>query len=174
MSGKGGTQMTAAETGTLTQEEREALAELAFTLGAKYANRRLNDLDAARDHWAEVCAAGLSACSLPAQYGGAGGMSELLLVAERLAAGGYPAGKLTLSTAVAGAIIARHGTGEQKGLWLPAIGGGSLRFCFALTEPGAGSNSARMKTMVSRTSQGWLINGQRPTSRRQTIPMSCS
>lgn len=161
MSGKGGTQMTAAETGTLTQEEREALAELAFTLGAKYANRRLNDLDAARDHWAEVCAAGLSACSLPAQYGGAGGMSELLLVAERLAAGGYPAGKLTLSTAVAGAIIARHGTGEQKGLWLPAIGGGSLRFCFALTEPGAGSNSARMKTMVSRTSQGWLINGQK-------------
>jgi alkylation response protein AidB-like acyl-CoA dehydrogenase len=97
------------ETGTLTLQERDALADLAFTLGARYANRRLNDLEAARDHWAEVCAAGLSACSLPAQYGGAGGMSELLLVAERLAAGGYPAGKLTLSVAVAGAITARHG-----------------------------------------------------------------
>ena len=76
------------ETGAMALQDRKALADLAFALGAKYANRRLSDLEAARDHWGEVCAAGLSACSLPARYGGAGGMSELLLIAERLAAGG--------------------------------------------------------------------------------------
>jgi hypothetical protein len=67
-------------TATMGSQERDALA---FALGARYANRRLNDLEAARDHWAKVCAAGLAACSLPAQHDGAGGMSELLLIAER-------------------------------------------------------------------------------------------
>jgi alkylation response protein AidB-like acyl-CoA dehydrogenase len=147
--------------GAIGPQERQALGEVAFALGAKYANRRIGDLDAAREHWAEVCSAGLPACSLPAEYGGAGGMSDLLLIAERLAAGGYPAGKLTLSVAVAGAIIARHGSPEQKGRWLPGIADGSVRFCFALTEPGAGSNAARMVTTATRTSGGWLISGQK-------------
>lgn len=145
----------------ISAQERSALAELAFSLGAKYAGRRLGDLDAAREHWAEVCAAGLAACSLPAEYGGAGGMSDLLLAAERLAAGGYPAGKLTLSVAVAGAIIARHGSPEQQSRWLPAIADGSLRFCFALTEPEAGSNAARMQTTARPVAGGWLLNGQK-------------
>jgi len=153
--------MTAAETGTIGPAERQALAEVAFALGAKYANRRIGDLDAAHEHWAEVCAAGLPACSLPAEYGGAGGMGDLLLIAERLAAGGYPAGKLTLSVAVAGAIIARHGSPEQKSAWLPGIADGSVRFCFALTEPGAGSNAARMQTTATRTPDGWRISGQK-------------
>jgi hypothetical protein len=80
---------------------------------------------------------------------------------EPLAAGGYPAGKLTLSTAVAGAIIARHGSEEQKSRWLPALGDGSLRFCFALTEAGAGSNSAWLQTKATRTPGGWLISGEK-------------
>lgn len=145
----------------LSEGERAALADLAFSLGAKYENRRFNDLGAAREHWADVCAAGLPAVSLPAEYGGAGGLMDLLVVAERLAAGGYPAGKLTISTAISGAIISRHGTPQQKQQWLPGIGDGSLRFCFALTEAGAGSNSARISTQASRTPGGWRINGEK-------------
>ena len=142
-------------------DERAALADLAFALGEKYAGRRFADLDAARDHWHEVCAAGLPAVSLPEEYGGAGGMADLLLVAERLAAGGYPAGKLTISTAIAGAVLLRHGTEDQRARYLPAIGDGSLRFCFALTEPGAGSNAARMTTTATRTGDGWRIRGEK-------------
>jgi alkylation response protein AidB-like acyl-CoA dehydrogenase len=142
-------------------EERDALAELAFSLGAKYQDRSFADVQAARRHWDDVCAAGLPAISLPAQYGGAGDIADLLLVAERLAAGGYPAGKLTISTAVSGAVILRHGNEKQKQEWLPAIGDGSLRFCFALTEPGAGSNAARMTTKATRTESGWRLNGEK-------------
>ncbi|WP_205304936.1 acyl-CoA dehydrogenase family protein, partial [Nocardioides sp. 616] len=142
-------------------DERAALADLAFSLGAKYQDRAFGDVEAGREHWREVCQAGLPAISLPAEYGGAGGMSDLLLVAERLAAGGFPAGKLTISTAIGGAVILRHGTEEQKKEWLPAIGDGSLRFCFALTEPGAGSNAANMTTKATRTADGWRINGQK-------------
>src|SRR5947209_43345 len=132
------TQMTAAPVATasepLDEADRQALAELAFQLGAKYAHKRFGDVEAARDHWAEVCAAGLPAVSLSPEYGGAGSITDLLLVVERLAAGGYPAGKLTISTAMAGAVLLRHGTPEQRERWLPGIGDGSFRFCFALTE----------------------------------------
>ncbi|WP_447643402.1 acyl-CoA dehydrogenase family protein [Nocardioides zeae] len=146
----------------LDAEDRSALADLAFAVGRRYADRRFADLDAAQAHWKEVCEAGLPAISLPPEHGGAGTTSDLLLVAERLAAGGYPAGKLTISTAIGGAVILRHGSPEQRDRWLPAIGDGSLRFCFALTEPGAGSNAANMRTTATRTDDGgWRINGEK-------------
>jgi alkylation response protein AidB-like acyl-CoA dehydrogenase len=145
----------------LDPEERRSLAELAFALGVKYADRRFSDTAAGADHWQDVSDAGLPALSLPAEYGGAGSMRDLLLAAERLAAGGYPASKLTISTAVSGAIISRHGTERQKNAWLPGIADGSLNFCFALTEPGAGSNAARMTTKAVRTASGWRISGQK-------------
>lgn len=153
--------MTAVVEATLTAEERDELGQLAFDLGARYQHRRFGDLEASRAHWQEVCAAGLPAVSLPTRYGGAGSVADLLLVAERLAAGGYPAGKLTISTAIAGAVIGRHGTDAQRDAWLPAIGDGSLRFCFALTEPDAGSNSAKITTTARRTDTGWQLDGQK-------------
>lgn len=142
-------------------DERAALTELAFGIGRRYETRGFGDLDAARDHWREVTEAGLAAISLPTEYGGAGTMSDLLLVAERLAAGGYPAGKLTISSAMGGAVLLRHGSEEQRRRWVPAIGDGSLRFCFALTEPGAGSNAARMTTTATKTDHGWRISGEK-------------
>lgn len=152
---------TLADGALIGDEERTALAELAFGIGRRYEDKRFSDLDAARAHWKEVCDAGLPAISLSPEYGGAGTMTDLLLVAERLAAGGYPAGKLTISTAIGGAVLLRHGSPEQRDRWLPAIGDGSLRFCFALTEPGAGSNAARMTTKATRTPTGWRITGQK-------------
>jgi hypothetical protein len=41
-------------------------------------------------------------------------MFDLCLAVERLAAGGYPAAKLIISTAIAGSILARHGIPEQR------------------------------------------------------------
>lgn len=142
-------------------EERAALADLAFSIGKRYEDRSLADMDAAAAHWKEVCAAGLPTVSLPEEVGGAGDIADLLLVAERLGAGGYPAGKLTIATAISGAVLTRHGSAEQQKEWLPALGDGSLKFCFALTEPGAGSNAALMKTKAARTATGWRLNGEK-------------
>lgn len=153
--------MSAPTVESISEQERSELADLAFGIGRRYQDRKFADLDAARDHWKEVCDAGLPAISLPPEYGGAGSMADLLLVAERLAAGGYPAGKLTISTAIGGAILLRHGNADQRARWLPAIADGSVRFCFALTEPGAGSNAARMTTTATRTDAGWRLSGQK-------------
>ena len=144
----------------LTDEQR-AIAELAFTLGAAYADRRFDDHDASLGQWDELAASGLTGLSLPEAYGGAGGMLELCIASERLAAGGYPAAKLIISTAMAGSMIARHGTPEQQQRWLPGIGSGELRFCFAFTEPEAGSNANNLRTTARALHGGFTVSGEK-------------
>jgi alkylation response protein AidB-like acyl-CoA dehydrogenase len=152
--------MTDVLEGRLTVEQK-AIAELAFELGARFADRRFDDHAASLEQWGALSEVGLTGLSLPEQHGGAGGMLELCLASERLAAGGYPAGKLVISTAIAGTIVARHGSAEQRAAWLPGIADGTGRFCFAFTEPGAGSNANRLATTVVRRDGGWQLNGQK-------------
>ena len=142
----------------LTEEQR-AIAELAFAIGATYADRRFDDHDASMAQWEELAASGLTGLSLPEEYGGGGGMLELCIACERLAAGGYPAAKLIISTAMAGTMIARHGTQEQQERWLPGIASGRNRFCFAFTEPEAGSNANNLLTAATPTADGFSVTG---------------
>jgi alkylation response protein AidB-like acyl-CoA dehydrogenase len=152
--------MTDVLEGRLTSEQK-AIAELAFGLGARFEERRFDDHNASLEQWRALAEVGLTGLSLPVEHGGAGGMLELCLASERLAAGGYPAGKLVISTAIAGTIVARHGTAEQRAAWLPGIADGTGRFCFAFTEPGAGSNANRLATTVARRDGVWRLNGQK-------------
>jgi len=55
--------------------------------------------------------------------------------------------------------LVRHGTAEQKNKWLPSIATGEKRVCFALTEPGGGSDVAAMKTTAVRKGDRWVLNG---------------
>jgi alkylation response protein AidB-like acyl-CoA dehydrogenase len=144
----------------LTPEQR-AIAELAFELGQKYADRRFDDHEASMAQWDDLAESGLTGLSIPEEYGGAGGMFELILAAERLSAGGYPAAKLVIATAIAGSILARSGSTAQKERWLPGVAEGTTRFCFALTEPGAGSNTRKLRTTAEKTADGWRIRGEK-------------
>jgi alkylation response protein AidB-like acyl-CoA dehydrogenase len=142
-------------------DEQKAIAEVAFTLGARFEDRRFDDHEASLEQWRALAEVGFTGLSLPEEHGGAGGMLELCLASERLAAGGYPAAKLVISTAIAGTIIARHGSEAQRAAWLPGIADGTGRFCFAFTEPGAGSNANRLATTVVRRGATWRLNGQK-------------
>jgi alkylation response protein AidB-like acyl-CoA dehydrogenase len=154
------TTLADAFTRRLTEEQR-AIAEVAFAIGATYATRRFDDHDASAAQWDELAASGLTGLSLPEEHGGGGGMLELCIACERLAAGGYPAAKLVISTAMAGTMIARHGTPEQRVRWLPGIAAGTNRFCFAFTEPVAGSNANNLRTTATPTSSGWAVTGEK-------------
>jgi alkylation response protein AidB-like acyl-CoA dehydrogenase len=142
-------------------EEQQAIAELAFAIGARYADRRFDDHAASLAQWDELATSGLTGLSLPEEHGGGGGMLELCLACERLAAGGYPAAKLVISTAMAGTMIARHGTPEQQRRWLPGIASGRNRFCFAFTEPEAGSNANNLRTTAVPTASGYAVTGEK-------------
>jgi alkylation response protein AidB-like acyl-CoA dehydrogenase len=144
----------------LTVEQRE-IGEVAFALGERYATRRFDDHEASMAQWEDLRQAGLTGLSLPPEHGGAGGMLELCIASERLAAGGFPAAKLVIATAMAGTMIARHGTDQQRARWLPGIADGSTRFCFAFTEPEAGSNANNLRTAISRPDGAMRLNGQK-------------
>jgi alkylation response protein AidB-like acyl-CoA dehydrogenase len=68
---------------------------------------------------------------------------------------------LVVSSAIAGSILARHGTDEQNERWLRGIAAGTTRLAFAITEPDAGSNSHKLRTELRRDGDGFLLSGQK-------------
>jgi acyl-CoA dehydrogenase len=53
------------------------------------------------------------------------------------------------------------GTDEQKNRWLPALIRGEEKACFAVTEPGAGLNTAKVATSARRDGGRYILRGQK-------------
>ncbi|MGO8970932.1 MAG: acyl-CoA dehydrogenase family protein [Myxococcaceae bacterium] len=53
------------------------------------------------------------------------------------------------------------GTPEQKRRWLPRLATGEMVAAFCLTEPGAGSDAAGVKTTAVRDGDGYVLNGSK-------------
>jgi acyl-CoA dehydrogenase len=104
---------------------------------------------------------GLFGLSIPEEYGGLGlTMSEEVRVA--LALGGTtPAFRSVFGTNVGigsqGLVMA--GSDQQKAEWLPRIASGEVITSFALTEPGAGSDSAAVETRAVRDGGTYRLTG---------------
>jgi acyl-CoA dehydrogenase len=66
---------------------------------------------------------------------------------------------------IAGQVLVGFGTEEQKSRWLESIASGEVVASFALTEPGAGSNPAGLRTKAVRDGSekdgAWVISGQK-------------
>jgi glutaryl-CoA dehydrogenase len=57
--------------------------------------------------------------------------------------------------------IYAFGSEEQKQRWLPALATGEKLGCFGLTEPDFGSNPGGMRTRARKTSDGYVLNGEK-------------
>ena len=57
--------------------------------------------------------------------------------------------------------ILHYGDDAQKQRWLRPLAEGRALGAFGLTEPGAGSDAAAIRTRASKVDGGWLINGQK-------------
>ncbi len=57
--------------------------------------------------------------------------------------------------------IHKFGSEEQKQEWLPPMARGEAIGCFGLTEPGAGSDPASMKTYARKEGPDWVLNGEK-------------
>ena len=104
---------------------------------------------------------GLMAIAVPAEYGGAG-MSAVAyaLAAEEVSAGCASCGVImSVNNSLACDPILKFGTTEQKQRWLPRLADGSTLGCFALSEPGTGSDAAAQSTVAKRDGDAWVING---------------
>ena len=100
---------------------------------------------------------------LSEEYGGAGmSMAQYCLVQEELARSNPIFTILTASTGgLSPMAIERLGTPAQKKKYLPRLTSGQGRTAFALTEPGAGSDSAALKTRAVKKDGGWSITGMK-------------
>ncbi|MEU8007664.1 acyl-CoA dehydrogenase family protein [Catellatospora sp. NPDC049111] len=97
------------------------------------------------------------------EHGGSGGDHlAYCLVLEELGRGDSSVrGLVSVSLGLVAKSIARHGTDSQRSLWLPGLCGGDLLGCFALTEPGTGSDAASLTTRAVRDGGDWLITGSK-------------
>jgi acyl-CoA dehydrogenase family protein 9 len=53
------------------------------------------------------------------------------------------------------------GTEAQRERWLPKLASGEMIAAFCLTEPGAGSDAASIKTTATRDADGWVLSGSK-------------
>src|SRR5690349_13116445 len=129
---------------------RDAVAKLVATFGPEYFQEKSRNGGRSDELWDAVAEHGFLGVHLPEELGGGGGgISELAIVCEELAAGGCPLLLILVSAAISAEVIARFGTDEQKRHWVPALAEGQ-KMVFAITEPDAGSNSHNISTTATR------------------------
>jgi acyl-CoA dehydrogenase len=107
--------------------------------------------------------AGYLGLKFPAEYGGAGDTVAAAVLVEELArcgSGGVAAG-LGAHAGIALPPILAFGSEEQKQRYLVPGLQGELLAALAITEPGAGSDVAALRTRAQRTEGGWLVNGSK-------------
>ena len=106
--------------------------------------------------------AGYLAILIPEVYGGSGlGIREASIVLEEINRSGGNAAACHAQMYIMGTLL-RHGSEEQKRLYLPKIAAGELRLqAFGVTEPDAGSDTTSIRTTAARSSDGYIVNGQK-------------
>src|SRR6476469_10424063 len=106
---------------------------------------------------------GLFGYAIPQEFGGLGlNLAQDVEMAMEL---GYTSLALRsmfgTNNGIAGQVLVGFGTDEQKARWLPDIASGDVVASFALTEPGAGSNPAGLKTTAKPDGDDWIVNGNK-------------
>jgi alkylation response protein AidB-like acyl-CoA dehydrogenase len=70
-------------------------------------------------------------------------------------------GIVSVNVGLVGKTILKWGTEEQQQEWVPRLGSGEVLGCYALTEPGAGSDPGSIATRAERDGDGWTITGSK-------------
>jgi alkylation response protein AidB-like acyl-CoA dehydrogenase len=107
--------------------------------------------------------AGFLAAALPEELGGGGldSVSYCLLCEELGRADSSVRGIVSVSNGLYGKTIAKWGTEAQRAEHLPALASGEALGCYALTEPGCGSDAAALATRAERDGDDWLLSGSK-------------
>jgi acyl-CoA dehydrogenase len=113
--------------------------------------------------------AGWMSALIPEEYGGSGlSLTEATVIMEEVSRSGGNAGSCHGQMYNMNTLL-RHGSPEQKRKYLPKIASGALRLqSMGVTEPGAGTDTTKIKTVAARKGDRYVINGQKVwTSRLQ-------
>ncbi|WP_417515218.1 acyl-CoA dehydrogenase family protein [Marinobacter sp.] len=115
-----------------------------------------------RELWHTLGQAGMLGIDMPEAYGGAEASFEISQLAiEEMARKGFGglASGYNIHANIVMPYILHLGSETQKQRYLPDMISGDILSAIAMTEPGAGSDLAAMRTTAQRTDEGYVING---------------
>lgn len=113
-----------------------------------------------KDLVTKMGALGFFGCTIPEEYGGNGlGFLAHALISEEIARV-HSAIRFYLCMQAGPAVtLLEFGNEEQKCRHIPGLLRGDSCGCFAITEPGAGSDVAAMRAGAARNHDGYVLNG---------------
>jgi acyl-CoA dehydrogenase len=114
--------------------------------------------------WNTLGEAGLLCVDAPEDHGGCGVPFEysVMLVTEMARLGyGALATNVMVHSDIVAPYIAHIGNDEQKSRWLPGMVSGDVVGAIAMTEPGAGSDLAALRTTAVLDGDEYVINGSK-------------
>ena len=151
---------------TLTREQ-----ELVRSSAREFAEREVSprardwDREEAMDRAivGKLADVGFLGAGLPEEHGGLhlDTVSYCLLMEELGRADSSVRGIVSVNVGLVGKTIAKWGNEEQKRAWLPGLCSGEGLGCYALTEPGSGSDPGSLTTRAEPESGDWLLNGSK-------------
>lgn len=144
------------------QEMREALRDLCSRYDSAYWQQVDHERCYPEAFVTAITEAGWLAALIPEQYGGSGlGLAEASVIMEEINLSGGNAGSCHGQMYNMGTLL-RHGSDEQKKLYLPKIASGELRLqSMAVTEPTTGTDTTKLKTTAVKKGDRYVINGQK-------------
>jgi acyl-CoA dehydrogenase len=164
--------MATAETGLAggvsfaLSDEQASLRSVAREFAEKEIRPKAAAYDEAQTHASEVVAkaheVGLMNLHIPAELGGLGlSCFDGMLIGEELNWGCSGIGTTIGSNGLGTAPVLIAGSDEQKRQWLAPLVDEPILCSFALTEPDAGSDVARIKTTAERVGDDYVLNGSK-------------
>ncbi|MFO1119295.1 MAG: acyl-CoA dehydrogenase family protein [Rhodospirillales bacterium] len=144
------------------QDIREAVRALCAEFPAEY-HRKVDEERRYPEEFVDsLTRAGWLAALIPEEYGGSGlGLTEASIIMEEINRAGGNSGACHGQMYNMNTLI-RHGSEEQKKLYLPKIASGELRLqSMGVTEPTAGTDTTRIKTTAVKKGDRYVVNGQK-------------
>lgn len=117
-----------------------------------------------RQLWHAAGRADFLGMAVPVEYGGSdtGDFRYNAILTEELARVSLGlSSSIGIHTDVVAPYLVELTTDEQKRRWLPSFCTGELITGIAMTEPGAGSDLASIRTRARRIDDGWLLSGSK-------------
>src|ERR1700758_1822177 len=147
-------------------DEQKALRELARGFAAGEIRPRERECDEHMRHPVEVIAkahaVGLMNLHVPEEYGGLGlSCFDGMLVGEELYWGCSGIGTSITANGLGAGPVVLYGSDEQKARWLAPLIESPILCSFGLSEPGAGSDVASMKTTAVRDGGEYVLDGSK-------------
>jgi acyl-CoA dehydrogenase len=148
------------------QLDEQSLRDAVRSVCAAFDDGYWRELDAQHGYpdrfVAALTDAGFLAALIPEEYGGAGlGLDAAAIILEEINHSGGNAAVCHAQMYTMGTLL-RHGSAEQKARYLPDIARGALRLqAFGVTEPGAGSDTTKIRTTAVRDGDRYRIDGQK-------------